>query len=572
MSGQARPRPDRPAERAPGRTHVGRAPSLTARGQAWAAGGGLVLLVGAAAASWRAAGLGAVALVALGAVYVAFFPTSVMIWRRHLELLWRVERGEDGGGFVAGRPFRLTVTLRNRAPRALGRAQLRIFSSSALSPPPSLRMDLGAGRERTAAAEVQAQRVGVWFLHGAAVEVQDPLGLCAVEAYFPSPLGVKVLPRPALRLSPLPERPQAGAPHERLGLHALRHRGLGGDLRELREHAPGDPFKQIAWKATARTGKLMVRDLDRETMVTHWLLVDIAGTMREGRPGQARLDLAVDVAAAYARGALDAGDRVGLVTFDGRIVGEARPADGPVHRLRIVERLMEAMSAVDEDLTELTDSELIAVVARYLLLQEGIDARLRRAPPIDDPAWNELGASPTGELYDLRIVQQAVGAALERAQPAAHAAAGELGRLRLFCRLRGIELPYRRTPEAGRRARGLAAALERAAAGRGSQRIVVLSDLQGLEGDLGPVARAIRLARRRGHPLTFAVPQTRLVTDGQAVDAARAAEIFGWHERRRALAAERRLAGLGVRVVPVGHDSAAQLVTRPAAPSRARVA
>jgi hypothetical protein len=69
------------------------------------------------------------ALVALIAFYVAFFPTSVLIWRRHLELLWRVERGEDGGGFVAGRPFRLSVTLRNRAPRLLGRAHLRPFAS-----------------------------------------------------------------------------------------------------------------------------------------------------------------------------------------------------------------------------------------------------------------------------------------------------------------------------------------------------------------------------------------------------------------------------------------------------------
>src|SRR5262249_13474910 len=140
----------------------------------------------------------------------------------------------------------------------------------------------------------------------------------------------------------------------------------------------------------------------------------IGNTMREGRPGTARLDLAVDVAAAYARGALEAGDRVALLTYDGRIVGEAKPNDGPVHRLRIVERLMEAMNVVDEDLTELTESELVAVVARYLLLQEGIDARLRRAPAIDDPIWNELAASPTGELYDLRVVHQSVAAALER--------------------------------------------------------------------------------------------------------------------------------------------------------------
>ncbi|MCU1280018.1 MAG: hypothetical protein JWM53_3564, partial [bacterium] len=524
------------SERAPGRTHAGRAPSLTPRGQAWAVGAGMLLFVGAVAGAWRVAALGVVSLAALGAAYVAFFPTSVLVWRRHLELLWRVERGEEARDFVAGRPFRLTVTLRNRAPRALGRARLRAFASSALTPPAALIMELGAAHEATMSGEVQAQRAGFWFLHGAAVELQDAFGLCTVEAYFPSPLGVKVLPRPALRLAPAQQRLQAGAPHERLGVQPLRHRGLGGDLRELREHAPGDPFKQIAWKATARTGKLMVRELDRETMVTHWLLVDIGGTMRDGRPGQARLDLAVDVASAYARGALEAGDRVALVTFDGRIVGEAKPNDGPVHRLRIVERLMEAMNLVDEDLTELTDSELVSVVARYLLSQEGIDARLRRAPAIDDPVWNELAASPSGELYDLRVVHQSVAAALERHRKEIGAAAAtEPLRLRQYCRLRGIELPYRKTPEAGRRARGLGAALEHAAAARGSQRIVVLSDLQGLEGDLSAVGRAVRLVRRRGHHLTFAQPEARVAADGSERPVA--AEIWGWQERRRELAA-----------------------------------
>jgi uncharacterized protein (DUF58 family) len=559
-------------QRAPGRTHAGRAPSLTRRGQAWAAGAVLLIAVGGVAGAWRVVALGVVQLAALFAFYVAFFPTSVLIWRRHLELLWRVERG-DGAGFVAGRPFRLTVTLRNRAPRPLGRARLRPFTSAALTPPAALTMQLGAAREATVTTEVHAQRVGFWFLHGAAVEVQDVLGLCTVEAYFPSPLAVKILPRASLRLLPPAERPQAGAPHDRLGLHALRHRGLGGDLRELREHAPGDPFKQIAWKATARTGKLMVRELDTETLVTHWLLVDVAGTMREGRPGLARLDLAIDVAAAYTRGALEAGDRVGLITFDGRIVGEARPNDGPVHRLHILERLMEAMSVVDEDLTELTDSELVHTVARYLLLQEGLDARLRKAPPIDDPAWAELAASPAGELYDLKVVLQAVSAALGRAK--LPVTGPEMVRLRAYCKLRGIELPYRRTPEAGRRARGLAAALERVAAERGSQRVLVLSDLAGLD-ELGPVTRALRLVRRRGHHLTLALPQPRLapVPDDApaAVEAALTAEIFGWHERRRERAAERRLLGLGVRVIPISAENAAALLTRPAPGGRARVA
>ena len=574
--------------RAPGRTHSGRAPSLTPRGLAWGVGAALLLFVGAVTGAWRVAALGVVALTALGGAYVAFFPTSVLVWRRHLELLWRVERGEDASAFVAGRPFRLTVTLRNRAPRALGRARVRAFASSALSAPSALRMELPAGHEATVTADVVAQRAGFWFLHGAAVELQDALGLCSVEAYFPSPVGIKVLPRPALRLNPAEQRLLAGAPHDRHGVQTLRRRGLGGDLRELREHAPGDPFKQIAWKATARTGKLMVRELDRETMVTHWLVVDIGNTMREGRPGAARLDLAVDVAAAYARGALEAGDRVALLTYDGRIVGEAKPNDGPVHRLRIVERLMEAMSVVDEDLTELTDSELVAVVARYLLLQEGIDARLRRAPAIDDPVWSELAASPSGELYDLRVVHHAVAAALadhhrrraseepgeRHKKELAPAAATEPLRLRQYCRLRGIELPYRRTIEAGRRARGLGAALEHAGRARGSQRIVVLSDLQGLEGDLAPVARAVRLVRRRGHHLTFAVPEARIVADEDATaDRAIAADIAGHQERRRERAAVTVMrARLGVRVVAVSADSAALLLGRSVATPRARVA
>ena len=38
--------------------------------------------------------------------------------------------------------------------------------------------------------------------------------------------------------------------------------GSGTELRELRELRPGDPFKSIAWKASARSGKLLVREVE----------------------------------------------------------------------------------------------------------------------------------------------------------------------------------------------------------------------------------------------------------------------------------------------------------------------
>jgi uncharacterized protein (DUF58 family) len=554
----------------------GRPPSLTSRGRAFAASGAVLMIGGALLSSWQVTALGVSTLAALCVLYILFYPTSILVWRHHLELAWSLERPAGEDGFVVGRPFRIRVSLRNRGPLSLGHASLRLFASSALESPGAFAASLGARSEVTVSGELTALCVGTWHLHGAAVELKGALGLCAVEAYFPSSLAIQVFPRPSVRALPEGARPQSGAPDDKLGLHALRLRGSGGELRELREHAPGDPFKHIAWKATARTGRLMVRDLDRETMTTHFLLVDLGATMRRGRAGATKLDFAIDLASAYARAALKAGDRAGLITFDGRIVDEVKPGDGPSHRLRLVQPLLSAMNAVDEDLTELTDSELVAQVARYLLHQEGVDTRQRRAPPIDDPSWAHLAASATGELYDLRVLEQAVQSALGPTSTArlstVRAQTPEMQRLRLFCRLRGIELPYRRVAEEGRRSSGLGAALERAARGRGSQRIVVLSDLEGLERGLDEVARAVRLARRRGHRLVCAAPSAKRFAPGHpaarpkgllAADQARLAEIALWDAERRERAAQHRIAALGVRVLSVGPgDSESALIAQ----------
>lgn len=548
----------------------GRPPALTPRGKTWAFGAALLVFAGGAVGSWPVAGLGVIATALLCALYLAFYPTSVLIWRKHLELKWHLERQADalGPGFIVGRPFKLRVTLRNRAPRPLGRATVRVFCSSTLEGPVELALDLGARKEASTAADMTALQIGTWFLHGAAVELTDALGLCTVDAYFPNPLALQVFPRPQVRGAPIVPRPTAGAPHERLGLHAMRLRGLGGDLRELRDHAPGDPFKQIAWKATARTGKLMVRDLDRETMVTHFILVDVGPSMRLGRPGATRLDFAVDLASGYARAALEAGDRVGLITYDSRIIAEVRPNDGPVHRLRLTEPLLEAMNSVDEDLTEVTDSELVSMVARYLAYQEGVDVRLPRTPPIDDPQWAYLASSPAGELYDLRVLFRAVESSLRATPPKVvpQASNAELSRLRVFCRMRGIELPYRRASQAGKRVAGLAAALERAATGRGAERILVVSDLSGLDGSLDAVVKSVRLARRRGHHLVCAAPSARLFSHASSIRDEAVSEILNWDEQRREKASFRRVAALGVRVVPVGPGEAAQISSELVAP------
>lgn len=595
----------------------GKQPTLTVRGCYLLSLCLVLLIVGVGCGSWplAAAGLGTMTLL-LGS-YLEFAASAALLWRRHLELVWWLPRSASSEGLVAQRPFTVQVTLRNVSPLHLGLAELRVFGSRCLEvrsllPPLPLR----AGSEAKGTLEMKVAQAGQWFVHGAAVRLCDRLGLYTVEAYFPSALRLKVLPRSQPRVALPVARLFAGAPDQRLGAHTLRQRGLGGELRELREYVPGDPFKLIAWKASARApfGRPLVRELERETLLTHYILLDIGVTMREGQPGQWKLDHALELCLSYARSVLDSGDRVGLVAFDGTIFRHLRPGDGPPQRLKLTERLLDTMNVVEENFVAMTDGELCAAVARYLRQQEGIDVRVRRPPPMDDLGeWAKIAVAPTGERYHLpqlvqaaqRLVQPGPGPApAPSSSPAVEAGPGsrpefgqrgsppslppesapgstragtpgaapekaaglasELLVLRRLCLQRGIELPYGQRSATGR-AHGLAAALEQAAGTPGAQ-VVLISDLLGLLTDNHILSRAVAHCRRRGLRLLCIRPEARryLPKDLLAEPAAaRATAIFSWEQSRQEAHMHRALAQLGFHVVAVGpEDGLAQILGR----------
>src|SRR5262249_55807622 len=95
--------------------------------------------------------------------------------------------------------------------------------------------------------------------------------------------------------------------------------GEGEQLKELREHVPGDPFKRIAWKASARRGHLLVRGMGREGRDVVWLVLDASVELWAGEHGLAPLDLAVDELAGVAARHLVRSDKVGLVVFATRV-------------------------------------------------------------------------------------------------------------------------------------------------------------------------------------------------------------------------------------------------------------
>ena len=493
----------------------GRPPALSRQGVLVAASAVVLAAAGAIFDRPELLGLGIVTAGVLFAVVIAQYPAAIFVWRRHVELTWRVARPPGDPALYVGKPLELTVQLRNWAPRSLGTATLEPIVSPALEVG-AVQLAAVAGREVQTMIVLRPRSVGLAVLHGASLRLTDPLGLTHIEAYFPSPIALPIVPRTGA-VPGYGASARAAGP-ERAQRASARQVGQGGELRELRDHRPGDPWKQIAWKATARRGRLMVREVERETQTTHLFVLDVSSRMRLGPRGETPLDLGIELTSRLARGALEAGDRVGLALVDKRVVGTVASSDHPTQRRKIVDSLARCTAVYDEDRTDLSDSELCATVARYLLLQESEEARVP-TPPVDDPRWMRLVAGPGGELYDVPKLVRAVEISRHKHRHLAHlgpssvpeAVDPRMAQLRRFCRERAIPLPLR--ADAGRGAEGLLAVL----AGlrkQPPQRIVLVSMLDGSPGvgdELGrPLEVVLRGAlaglARRGVRSTWVLP------------------------------------------------------------------
>ncbi|MEM7605759.1 MAG: DUF58 domain-containing protein, partial [Myxococcota bacterium] len=240
----------------------------------------------------------------LGVSLVRTIPLGRRLRRQRLELAWWLDASSSDGAAVAGVPFQVRCFARHRGDEALDVERLEPLMS-----PGAEWLDLKPVRivkgARTAfTLQLRAAAAGRVVLHGLALEVRGPLGLFRTPLFFPNPLAIRVLPRSGrLRGKRSALGGAAGS-----GKHAAR--GGGTDLHELREFVPGDAFKAIAWKASARRGRLIVREMEQELQQTTQIIVDTSSSMRGGRLGERKLDRAVEVAATMARRAIRGGERV----------------------------------------------------------------------------------------------------------------------------------------------------------------------------------------------------------------------------------------------------------------------
>lgn len=389
-----------------------------------------------------------------------------------------------------GGTVELRAEIRNRDTLAARFDNLRLVASPALECSVEPRAgEVNATGSVEVKVTVRARRVGFHGIHGLALEVRGAPGLFEVPLTFANPFGIEVHPSPsALALaSPRGGRSQtisaSGKPSNR--------RGDGSELHELRELVPGDSFHRIAWKASARKGKLMTREFEREEFDVVMLILDASVELWAGAMGAAPLDASIDATASLAKQHLARGDRVGLRIVATRELADVPPATGRRQLDAIARALVERTGVLDADRSGWSESELAVQIAEHMR-------------PVDPLGLSDLRRSRFDRLAE-RSKRAAVDAPFARNAPAGFTESD--AELRRYAACFGLHGPPRSEPEREQTTARLAESLLSLGPSKRTRPSIVHvvappPPPQAVE----PLRAAVRALRRRGCAVRWSTP------------------------------------------------------------------
>ncbi len=174
---------------------------------------------------------------------------------------------------------------------------------------------LGPAERTTWTYPLVFPRRGRHRLPGYRVWTRYPFGLFTKATRLREQAEVLVLPA----VHPL-DGPAAGSPWG-AGERPRRRRGRGTDLHELRDFRDGDDPRLIHWKSTARTGRLILRELQEEEARRLRLVVEDPAP---GTPEEA-VERDISLAASLAAHWVGRGAEVQLVLPDGETPWGSHP-------------------------------------------------------------------------------------------------------------------------------------------------------------------------------------------------------------------------------------------------------
>jgi uncharacterized protein (DUF58 family) len=124
-----------------------------------------------------------------------------------------------------------------------------------------------------------------------------------------------------------------------MGVRAALLGGGRTEFESLREYQPGDDFRQIDWKATARRRRPITQVFETERSQTLVLAIDAGRMMAPRIDGVSKLDHAINAALMMAYVASETDDFVALVVFGREVQTYLPPRKGRAQFLAILDAL-----------------------------------------------------------------------------------------------------------------------------------------------------------------------------------------------------------------------------------------
>ncbi|MBX3113683.1 MAG: DUF58 domain-containing protein [Fimbriimonadaceae bacterium] len=182
---------------------------------------------------------------------------------------------------------------------------------------------------------------GLWEFRGLYIRYPALLGLAVIQKQILPPTPVRVYPN--IKAVQEFELLKQTGHLSLIGLRQSRMKGLGTEFESLREYNEDD-YRKIDWKASARRGKLVVKNFEQETNQGVMVCVDIGRHMLGEVDGVRKLDHCLDAALLFMHAAERAGDQVGLLMFNDVVHKYIQPRRGATQVSRILEAIYDAQA------------------------------------------------------------------------------------------------------------------------------------------------------------------------------------------------------------------------------------
>mgnify|MGYP001197473546 FL=1 len=135
------------------------------------------------------------------------------------------------------------------------------------------------------------------------------------------------------------------------GMHRSPYHGFSVEFSEHRPYLPGDPIRDLDWKAYAKSDRLYTKKYEEETNLKAYMLLDLSGSMAFSGDGSvSKYFYASALASALAHLMLRQRDAVGLALFRDGIDKFIPPRSTPNHLSTILQAIDISKPSLDTNI------------------------------------------------------------------------------------------------------------------------------------------------------------------------------------------------------------------------------